>query len=73
MDLKKTAKTGKVAFLEANKIIKEKRNDQHHTPISYNSDGLQISCQSTFLKSKPKVPYLIAKKNFCSLLWVWDM
>ena len=46
MDLKKnskTAKTGKVAFLEANKIIKEKRNNQHHTPISYNSDGLQIS------------------------------
>ena len=43
MDLKKTAKTGKVAFLEANKIKKEKRNNQHHTPISYNSDGLQIS------------------------------
>ena len=42
MDLKKTAKTGKVAFLEANKIIKEKCNNQHHTPISYNSDGLQI-------------------------------
>ena len=37
-----------MAFLEANKIIKEKRNDQHHTPISYNSDGLQIRLEDSW-------------------------
>ena len=47
----KTAKTGKVAFLEANKIINRNRNDQHRTIANWKFQGPSDQLVSNFFQN----------------------